>query len=142
MQREIKFRIWDKDNKCFLVRRQIKVSGTEVWVYSLPEIEKEPMYCENTLEWCIDHQFQDEGFCVMQYTGLKDKNRKWVWEGDILKTGEDFIGEVIYEVDSEFGTAQWQIKVGTFDDGSDNIEAICEPFKVIGNIYENPELLK
>lgn len=71
---------------------------------------------------------------VMQYTGLKDKNGIEIYEGDIISGGIKYeveIGEVKW-FDKGFG-AQTEFGVVSF------YENECV---VIGNIYENPELLK
>lgn len=78
------------------------------------------------------------GWEIMQYTGLKDKNGKEVYEGDIVKYDynstpiEHCVEAVTYDL--EWGG--WQF--GTY---------ILEPtikktLEIIGNIYENPELIK
>lgn len=71
---------------------------------------------------------------VGQYTGLKDKNGKEIWEGDVIKdTGgcAPKIGAVIYK-NGEFG--------GLYDfPKQDNVCGFCE---IIGNIHDNLELLK
>lgn len=68
----------------------------------------------------------------LQYTGLKDKNGKKIFEGDIAIFGSDPAEQIIFKD----GAFRWG---GDFD----YILQICEEYniEVIGNIYENPELL-
>ena len=81
---------------------------------------------------------QDQGMVLMQFTGLKDKKGKEIWEGDVVKTGEDFIGVVTF-VEGEYVV---EIPYANAAELSGEYEALWEPKKVLGNIYENPELLK
>ena len=76
---------------------------------------------------------EDKNFIVMQSTGLKDKNGKLIYEGDIVKeTLTDFINEEIIIV------VKWDKLNATY-----NLENLqnCER-EVIGNIYENHKLLE
>lgn len=81
---------------------------------------------------------------IGQYTGLKDKNGKRIFEGDILRwTGEDGeTGKVIVI----FAGGSFLLKcVEVLDapaDPFDEFDRGCQTLEVIGNIHDNPELLE
>ena len=84
----------------------------------------------------------NENQCIVEYTGLKDKNGKQIYEGDILSIlRKRYSGpwETYWTYD------KWGLKdkYGDYDNGDYyRGDDICwEDFEVIGNIYENPELL-
>lgn len=82
---------------------------------------------------CFGDVLEDDEYTIMQCTGLKDENGKLIYEGDIVKeTLTDFINEEIITV------VKWD-KLNT----GYNLENLqnCER-EVIGNIYENKELLE
>jgi uncharacterized phage protein (TIGR01671 family) len=123
--REIKFRAWNKDKK---VMSRI----FDLWSCMF----------EEKLLWV-----NPEDLIVMQYTGLKDKNGKEIYEGDIIK----FICLSAAENKTRIQVVEWDENTGFFpftecsypwlgyDCGGDIENGTVE---VIGNIYENPELLK
>ena len=121
--REIKFRAWDKDiNQMF---------------YS-----DDCFFCFQSgvlLERDGENGSWPDTDIVMQYTGLKDKNGKEIYEGDILEfvTYERELLEVYWYEE----TLGWQMKriVGS---GTMFIPNYTQYLEVIGNIYENPDLLK
>ena len=77
---------------------------------------------------------------VGQYTGLTDKNGKKIFEGDIIQ-GENLILPVEY-CGSSFCYIQ-NDTVYPIDDGEVGIyELLQSDYELIGNIYDNPELLK
>lgn len=81
-----------------------------------------------------------------QYTGLHDKNGKEIYEGDILLADEEYVdeGELYLEVkwnDAQTGFYLYDTKYD-FDCDREEFELIDKSYQVIGNIYENPELLE
>lgn len=126
--REIKFRVWDKSNKIMYEKAMVgnfPDTVPVVWTdYGCREgwYHIEPKECE-----------------VMQYTGLKDKNGTEVYEGDVLKVYDDFFRNGL---DDEYGIIKFdkgRFYLNTF---KNYLNESWINFEVIGNIYENPELLE
>lgn len=110
--REIKFRIWDKIDKFMSGPFEvIDLAGTKR----------------------IDENLQRHSV-YMQYTGLKDKNGKEIFEGDIVLY-TDFGGDKNHLV------VEWSENDGAFLFGWVRTDYAISKGEVVGNIYENPELL-
>ena len=126
--REIKFRAWVKDRKAIFEVVLINYVTKKV-TYLLERV--------GHLLSIRDAKFYDVE--LMQYTGLKDKNNKEIYEGDILF--ESF-GERYYKVVFENGGFRAEFK-GDFDEHSfDLIDVVAQGCEIVGNIYENPELME
>lgn len=110
IMKEIKFKVWDKNNKSF--RK-----------YSVPKM----MGC-----WDIDTLD-----CIfMQYTGLLDRNGTEIYEGDIVES----LTTIPYEVMSgEYSENHHGYYLYNHTKGFKY--PLCGELKIIGNIYENQELL-
>ena len=126
--REIKFRAWVKDRKAIFEVVLINYVTKKV-TYLLERV--------GHLLSIRHEKFND--IELMQYTGLKDKNEKEIYEGDILF--ESF-GEKYYKVVFENGGFRAEFK-GDFDEHSfDLIDVVAQGCEIVGNIYENPELME
>jgi uncharacterized phage protein (TIGR01671 family) len=119
MSREIKFRAWDEERKeMFYPTQLIPVS-----------------YKRNQSTCLTCQRYTGDGFStLMQYTGLKDKNGKEIYEGDIIEYPQRQVRDD--NVIRWHGSGFWMEHA---DDGSKFLPSSME---VIGNIYENPELLQ
>ena len=89
----------------------------------------------------IQHLFLVDPATVGQYTGLKDKNGQRIFEGDIVRCESGRICEVVYFTSP--GIAQFDLKpIAAFDKPYPVLWNLFSGSEVIGNIYDNPELLK
>lgn len=88
-------------------------------------------------------------YIIMEWTGLYDKKRKEIYEGDIVCLVEDIVVDVIggferKEPEGDIGKVAWQYGCFEFvgENHMGNISAYDSAYlEIIGNIYENPELL-
>ena len=143
MNRKIKFRIWDIENKEML---------------RVQELDFEPTFYGGRIAIRPDQYndyFDTEDMILMQYTGLHDKNGKEIYEGDIIEFSYDvFTGNfdtkvgrgTVEFIDGAFYIKPFEIEGKKIKD-IDNEEWFLiytvntDTLKVIGNIYDNPELL-
>jgi hypothetical protein len=84
----------------------------------------------------VNDYFADDDFVFMQYTGLKDQNGKEIYEGDIILLPNGNLGEIFW---GNF-YAGFEISFnGAFPEELD--VRLAGSSEIIGNIYENKELL-
>lgn len=87
----------------------------------------------------IINAFEVDQKTVGQYTGLTDKNGTKIFEGDIVKYG-DTVHNVVFE--QRNGTAYFGLVYSTLETLSFGYYQDLKQIEVIGNIYDNPELMK
>ena len=138
--REIKFRAWIKSG----FDEDVKPFMTDVASIDFSEFGHSLKTPEDDNEWDIK-----ENCILMQYTGLKDKNGKEIYEGDIVTWEEDNLadmGEKIIHAEGKsqivwvkefchFGIEEIPKKLGHWTFSED------ARYEVIGNIYEHGHLL-
>lgn len=137
--RELKFRVWNNSDRKMLFNVSI--------LQEAPESEYGTLV-KNKITGVVGIERSH----IMQYTGIKDKNNKEIYEGDIIdvRIPEDYGGTEDEEGRSQFLCRQkveWSKTGGYFSDedtgeyrpllGSEEIE-----IEIRGNIYQNPELLE
>jgi len=126
MNRKIKFRAWDKEEK-------VMIDADSFALTNINDFEP------------ISELFESlqEHFVLMQYTGFMDENGKEIYDGDILVYERNYC---IPESCIVFWAKEsgWVVDIqGNDYDGVEPLSEFNEDeLKIVGNIYENPELME
>lgn len=127
--REIKFRAWIEPKGADF-RAMANVSSIDFETRKIVVTFNNPYFAQTKFE------FGDGDYTLMQSTELKDKNGKEIYDGDIFRDNDTFIWQV-YNEDGMF-----MARGGEYGLSEILIEFVTEHCEIIGNIYENPELLE
>ena len=128
MNDRFKFRIWDKKLKKLAKWNDNPYHNMEIMNYI-----------------CVDNPVTDwkhEDYILMQCTGLKDNNGKLIYEGDVVRFYSPY-GHATFEIkwSEEFATFGYEDNETDFSEFG-RLYDDARYVKVIGNIYENKELLE
>lgn len=135
MSREVKFRIWDKTSNRMLYQDDFERVELDTKNKMVSLVRSETIESSYVLDY--EDGIEAE---IMQYTGLKDKNGKKVYEDDIIQYSHKAVGMILRKVRMKYG--MWGIE-GIVKGTQIHFANILESeYEVIGNIHENPELLE
>lgn len=122
MKRPIKFRVWNSLNNKFIYSDK---RDLETQLFRLFDFLKEMQVLGNY------------DVCLQQFTGLLDTDGKEIYEGDIFQGFDEMGGELKGKI--QFINSEFLIVESGF--GNVGINRWNKNGKVIGNIFENPELM-
>ncbi|MBS5010248.1 MAG: hypothetical protein KHZ28_08015 [Streptococcus mitis] len=105
-----------------------------IWNGNVYANDSKKLTCNNLKGWSIDDEY------LMQSTGLVDKNGKEVFVGDIIKCTRGCLHEVYIE--KEYGGTYFGGMPAVYLKDLREGYAWTEHEEIIGNVYENPELLE
>lgn len=130
--REIKFRAWDKSKK-----RMVDEDELVFWGGCCYLNESKTLYNPNKPH----SPAKLKGYSilenyVMQFTGLSDKNGKEIYEGDILEW------QFEWQKEKHIGAVKISISGTSVGGNAIQVRKANTIYSIIGNIYENPELLE
>jgi uncharacterized phage protein (TIGR01671 family) len=122
-----RYRAWDKHEQKMFDNDELIIWNNNVYAN-----DSKKLSCNYLKGWSIDDEY------LMQSTGLKDKNGKEIFEGDVLGTKDGLLNGVV-EYRSDLG--MWTNSLISYN----NFERLCNVAgsrEIIGNIYENRDLLE
>lgn len=130
-----KFRAWDKHGKKMFTNDELIIWNGNVYAN-----DSKKLTCNNLKGWSIDEEY------LMQSTGLVDKNGKEIFEGDIITNGPDVMcmkrhNTLGFYVEQK-GKVEFIADCAVLEEFEENAKDVADNVEIIGNVYENPELLE
>jgi uncharacterized phage protein (TIGR01671 family) len=132
MNRQLKFRVWNKKEKKFEELDNFWVSPNNLYKCFMewhPEINGEMI-----------HETDETDFVFQQFTGLKDSKGVEIYEGDIVRG--KFLDTEYRHLETINSEVVWAERYACFNIGIEEWRYSGEPVTIIGNIFESRELLE
>jgi uncharacterized phage protein (TIGR01671 family) len=132
MNREIKFRVWDNSKKSWITEWNDFVP-----LWRLESLKERKIHVLSGNGECA-------GYTIQQFTGLKDKNSKEIYEGDIVTFKQPEFKQIQQKEKIFIETVIFNKDNVSFEltDISPFHISYMDMYEIIGNIFENSELLK
>lgn len=130
LKREIKFRAWDKKEKRMWWNVQ-NAYDTLGWHHTPNPEDRRSMEGEALYQTSFEEVLEDPDLIVMEFTGLRDKNKKEIYEGDIVDSY--YCGKTAIV----WSCGAWMLEVQKDQLVHGNLFVNCDTLKIIGNIYES-----
>lgn len=130
-----RFRAWDKHNQNMFANDELIIWNNNVYAN-----DSKKLSCNYLKGWSIDEEY------LMQSTGLFDENGVEIFEGDIITNGKDVMSikrhnTLGFYVEQK-GEVQFIADGMDLEEFEEDAKEIADSIEIIGNIYENPELLE
>lgn len=127
-----RFRAYDGGSLCRMYNpEEVMVGNGDIWIIDEDGVAG---------EWIVNNDL-----VLMQSTGLRDKNGKEIFEGDVVTDGHTK-GDIknhptlgFYMVDDN-GVERWFSDNASIEDFGEDVETAARILEILGNIYTNPEL--
>ena len=141
--REIKFRIWDKENNKYvkyISDENLNEYEASISVDGFLSFSRETQY---GVDYYEDEYNIKDRFIIEQYTGLKDIDGNEIYENDYLIDDDGELHRIDFD-DVHGGYVFWEQKKGDFDTCVGCLELSPEYTQIVGNLMEGPdeELIK
>jgi uncharacterized phage protein (TIGR01671 family) len=135
---EIKFRVWDNEDGYMIESKSSVASILEKHIRGFPQKGLDGKGGDYSPE------VLPTKYTLMQYTGLKDKNGKEIYEGDVVRESGDKHPSVVELREGAFQLVHNHYNLAGNVTGlyEQVLGFLTEPVEIIGNIYENPKLIE
>lgn len=134
----LKFKIWDKKNKRFLIKCIDNIGINDKQCIDTNEFKNNVF---SYLDWENGSiRLNSKKYVVLQYIGLKDKNCKEIYEGDIIKDIDNLYYKVIYIKESACFVFSPIRKDSKFKLSFAFRKSNNKTMEIVGNIFENKSL--